>query len=59
MQQLGNIKYYLLCMLAALGLYTFAGTMGYDMYGDDDVHDASQAQGLRHSSGGHGFYYHK
>lgn len=58
-RQLANIKYYAMCMLAAMGFYSWSGLTGHRIFGDDNEQKDGQQQGVRHSGGGHGYYYHK
>ena len=61
LQGLKNIKYYILCLLLAFGLYAYGAVTGTDLFGDDnlnrDGHTINSTGG--HFYGGHGYFFHK
>ncbi len=61
LQGLKNIRYYILCLLAAFGFYSYGSISGIWLFGDDnqnrDGHTINTT-GTGHF-GGHGYYFHK
>ncbi len=55
LQQLRNLRVYIIYVLGILGIYTWTGTRGISYYGDDNNHKKDKNQRM----GGHGTYYHK
>jgi hypothetical protein len=60
LQGFKNIKYYIVCMLLAFGLYTYGAISGTLLFGDDNLNTDGHAV---NSTGGHyyghGYFFHK
>lgn len=58
LQGFKNIKYYIICMLAAFGFYSYGAFTGTRIFGDDNQNRDGHTYTGGHY-GGHGFYFHK
>jgi hypothetical protein len=57
-EQFKSQKYYLMCVLCLLAIYTWTSVKGVSFYGDDNTNRSDHSHPV--SGGGHAFiYYHK
>jgi hypothetical protein len=60
MQEFKNIRYYILCLLAAFGFYSYASFSGMRVFGDDNQNkDGHTINSTGNGHGGGGYFYHK